>query len=122
MIRLEMKTAAWHYWEKLQKYQLYHQEKLIIINISLVPSNQKQVIKQTKFTYSLFGKVFEKQTKITEHQGKKQIDALNTLKLIKENKSDDDEKLLRYTEIFESVLIKEWVKYNTWLIKLILTF
>ena len=43
------------------------------------PSNQQQIIEQAKFTYSPLGKAFEKQIK-TEDQGKKQIDALNTLK------------------------------------------
>ena len=37
-------------------------------------------IEQTKFTYSPLGKAFEKQTKTMEDQGKKQIDALESLK------------------------------------------
>ena len=37
--------------------------------ISLLPSNQKQIIEQAKFTYSPLGKAFEKQTKIIEDQG-----------------------------------------------------
>ena len=35
---------------------------ILLVNI-LLPSNQKQIIEQTKFTYSPFGKAFEKQTK-----------------------------------------------------------
>ena len=50
--------------EKLQKYQPYHQAKLIGMN-------KKQIIKQAKFTYSPLGKAFEKHTKIIEDQGKK---------------------------------------------------
>ena len=38
------------------------------------------MIDQAKFTYSPLGKAFEKQTKTIEGQGKKQIDALVTLK------------------------------------------
>ena len=44
-----------------------------------MPSNQQQIIEQAKFTYSPLGKAFEKQTKAIEDQGKKQVDALNTL-------------------------------------------
>ena len=43
-------------------------------------SNQQQIIEQAKFTYSLLGKAFEKQTKTIEDQGKKQIVALANLK------------------------------------------
>ena len=45
-----------------------------------MPSNQQQIIEKTKFTYSPLGKAFEKQTKIIEDQGKKQMDALADLK------------------------------------------
>ena len=45
-----------------------------------MPSIQQQIIEQTTFTYSPLGKAFEKQTKAIEDQGKKQVDALNTLK------------------------------------------
>ena len=34
------------------------------------------MIEQAKFTYSLSGKAFEKQTKIIKDQGKKQIEAI----------------------------------------------
>ena len=46
----------------------------------ILPSNQQQIIKQAKFTYSPLGKAFEKQIKTIENQGKKQIDALADLK------------------------------------------
>ena len=45
----------------------------------ILPSNQQQIIEQTKFTYSPLGKAFEKQVKAIEDQGKKQIDALDVL-------------------------------------------
>ena len=45
-----------------------------------MPSNQQQIIERAKFTYSPLGKVFEKQTKTIEDQGKKQVDALTALK------------------------------------------
>ena len=41
----------------------------------IVPSNKKKnIIEQAKFTYSPLRKVFEKQIKTTEDQGKKQVD------------------------------------------------
>ena len=46
----------------------------------ILPSNQQQIIEQTKFTYSPLGKAFDKQIKTLEDQGEKQVDALNTLK------------------------------------------
>ena len=45
-----------------------------------LPSNQQQIIEQSRFTYSPQGKAFEKQIKKIEDQGKKQVDVLNTLK------------------------------------------
>ena len=37
----------------------------------IIPSNQQQIIEQTKFTYSPLGKAFDKQIKTIEDQGKK---------------------------------------------------
>ena len=47
---------------------------------NILPSNQQQIIEQTKFTYSPLGKAFEKQTNTIGDQGQKQVNALNTLK------------------------------------------
>ena len=58
---------------KLHKYEYLTGEDIL-------PSTQQKIIKQTKFTYSSLGKVFDKQIKTIEDQGKKQVDALNTLK------------------------------------------
>ena len=44
-----------------------------------MPSNQQQIIEQTKFTYSPLGKAFEKQIKTIEDQSKKQVDALKAI-------------------------------------------
>ena len=46
----------------------------------ILPSNQRQIINQAKFTYSHPSKSFEKQTKTIEDQGQKQIDDLKNLK------------------------------------------
>ena len=39
----------------------------------ILPSNQQQIIEQTKFTYSPLGKAFEKQTKTIEDHGKNKL-------------------------------------------------
>ena len=48
---------------KIDKYEYFTGEEILL-------SNQKQIIEQTKFTYSPLGKGFEKQTETTEDQGK----------------------------------------------------
>ena len=58
---------------KLDRYEYLTGEEIL-------PSNQQQIIEQTKFTYSTLGKAFEKQTKTIEDQGKKQVDAFGFLK------------------------------------------
>ena len=58
---------------KLHKYEYLTSEDIL-------PSNQQQIIEQTKFTYSPLGKTFDKQIKIIEDQGKKQVDDLEKLK------------------------------------------
>ena len=51
---------------KTYKYQYLTSEETL-------PSNQKQIIEQSKFTYSPLWKTFEKQTKTIEDHGKKQV-------------------------------------------------
>ena len=51
---------------KLHKYEYLTGEDIL-------PSNQQQIIEQTKFTYSPLGKAFDKQIKTIEDQGKKQV-------------------------------------------------
>ena len=46
---------------KIDKYEYLTGEEIL-------PSNQQQIIEQGKFTYSLLGKAFEKQTKAIENQ------------------------------------------------------
>ena len=59
--------------ENLHKYEYLTGEDIL-------PSTQQQIIEQTKLTYSPLGKAFDKQIKTIENQGKKRVDALNTLK------------------------------------------
>ena len=54
---------------KIHKYEYLTGEDIL-------PSNQQQIIEQATFTYSLLGKVFEKQIKTIEDQGQKQIKAI----------------------------------------------
>ena len=67
----------------IQKYEYLTDEDIL-------PSNQQQIIEKVKFTYSPLGKAFEKQTKTIEDQGKKQVGALENLKLKKETKQIED--------------------------------
>ena len=76
-IKLKMKNYNMTLIEKLRKYQLYHQVKLIN-TIIILPSNQQQIIQQAKFNYCPLGKAFEKQTKTIKDQEKKQVDSLKT--------------------------------------------
>ena len=69
---------------KLHKYEYLTGEDIL-------PSNQQQIIEQTKFTYSSLGKVFDKQITTIKDQGKKQAVALNTLK------SDNKITIKKYT-------------------------
>ena len=64
--------------DKIHKYEYLTGEDIL-------PSNQQQIIEQTRFTYSPLGRTFEKQIKTIEHQGKKKVDALESLKKSKKN-------------------------------------
>ena len=69
----------------------------------ILPSNQKQIIEQAKFTYSHLGKAFQKKKKIRtiEDQWEKQVKALNNLKpkeQIKAIEGKSDDKPLRNRE------------------------
>ena len=54
---------------KIHKYEYLTGEDIL-------PSNQQQIVEQTKFTYSPLGKAFGKQIKAIEDQGEKQIKAI----------------------------------------------
>ena len=78
MIRLEMKSYDINREavkisalssKEFNKYQYLAGEEIL-------PSNKKQIIEQTKFTYSPLGKAFEKQIKTIEDQEEKQIKAI----------------------------------------------
>ena len=65
----------------------------------ILPSNKQQIIEQAKFEYSPLGKVFEKQVKTIEHQGEKQIKAIQSNKQKSISYDDYKNKLLISKEI-----------------------
>ena len=84
---------------KIEKYEYLTGEKIL-------PSNQRQIIEQAKFAYSLIGKAFEKQTKTIEDQGEKQVKAIEDNKKQVDNKKelDDNELLLsKEREAFKNI-------------------
>ena len=86
---------------KIDKYEYLTGEEIL-------PSNQQQLIQQAKFTYSPLVKALEKQTKIIEDQGKKQVKAIQDNKQILNINDDYKDKLLlsREREIFEDICNK----------------
>ena len=76
---------------KIGKYEYLTGEEVLL-------SDQSRIIEQTKFTYSPLGKAFEKQIKIIEDQGRKQVEALKVLKL---------EKSQQYLKSIEGIFPKD---------------
>ena len=77
----------------------------------LIPSNQKQIIEQAKFTYSPLGKAFEKQIKTIEDQGEKQIKAIQDQGQVKTIKkyaydAEDTPLISKQKEIFNELVDK----------------
>ena len=67
---------------KIHKYEY-------LTSKDMLPSNQKQIIEQAKFTYSPLGKAFEKQIKTIEDQEEKQIKAIQDQGKVKTIKKYD---------------------------------
>ena len=91
---------------KLGKYEYLTGEEIL-------PSNQRQIIEQAKFTYSPLGKAFGKQTKTIKDQGKKQVKAIQDNKQLFNINKDDykydyKDKLLlsKEREIFKDIYNK----------------
>ena len=96
---------------KIHKYEYLTGEDTL-------PSNQQQIIEQTKFTYFPLGKAFEKQIKTIEDQEQKQIKALEDLKLKEQTKPNED----KYNNQWKAPAIfsylinkrkKRWANYMT---------
>ena len=91
---------------KIDKYEYLTGEEIL-------PSNQQQIIEQAKFTYSPLGKAFEKQAKTIEDQGKKQVKAIQDVRIVNinnNNTDDDDYKnellLSKEIEVFKDIYNK----------------
>ena len=87
---------------KLHKYEYLTGEDIL-------PSNQQQLIEQTKFTYSTLGKAFVKQIKTIEDHSKKQVEALKKLKPIEGSKAIkySDESLEQRQETYNKLLYEK---------------
>ena len=83
----------------------------------ILPSRQQQIIEQTRFTYSPLGKAFERQMKLIEDKGQKQIDPLKDLKPKEQTKPIEDKSnnQPKATIIFND-LINKRKKSNLWFI------
>ena len=86
---------------KIDKYEYLTGEEIL-------PSNQQQIIEQAKFTYSLLGKAFEKQTKTIEDKGEKQIKAIqdNRKQLIRDDDYKNKLLISKEREIFKDIYNK----------------
>ena len=68
-----------------------------LIGDEILPSDQSRIIKWAKFTYSPFGKEYEKQIKTIEDQEIKQVEALKALKVEENQELETDEGLFPKT-------------------------
>ena len=68
---------------KIDKYEHLTGEEVL-------PSNQKKIIEQAKFTYSPLVKAFEKQIKKIEDQEREQVEAVKDLKAREQTKATKD--------------------------------
>ena len=84
---------------KLDKYEYLTGEEIL-------PSNQRQIIEQAKFTYSPLGKAFEKQIKTIEDQGKKQVKAIQDKQIINNVNYKDKLLLSKEREILKDIYNK----------------
>ena len=86
---------------KLDKYEY-------LIGEEILPSNQQQIIQQTKFNYSPLGEAIEKQIKTIKDQGEKQEKAIQDKQIVNINKDDYKDKLLisKERELFKDIYNK----------------
>ena len=95
---------------KIDKYEYLTVEDIL-------PSNQKQIIEQAKFTYSPLGKAFEKEIKTIEDQGERQIKAIQNqgeIKTIKKYSYDNEDTTLisKQNKIFNELAHKRLDEIN----------
>ena len=101
------------YTEQINKIALSSNDDKYLTGKDILPSNQQQIIEQAKFTYSPFGKTFEKQIKAIEDQGEKQVEALKDLKDHQKQLANDYEdklSILKEREMFKNIYNKRFDK------------
>ena len=80
MIRLEMKNCNMIINRGAAKISASSSGKInkyeYLSGKEILPSDQRNLVEQAKFTYSSFGKALKKQTKTMKDQGEKQIKAV----------------------------------------------
>ena len=81
---------------KIDKYEQLTSEEILA-------SKQKQIIEQTKFTYSPLGKTFEKQIKTIEHQGKNIANSNALVKKYNYDTQKDSQSILKQKKIFNKL-------------------
>ena len=93
--------------EKIDKYEYLTGEKIL-------HPDQRRKIDKAKFSYSPLGKSFEKQIKIIEHQGEKQMKVLeeHEKQLVKNNNEKESSTHSKQKTIFEELAKKEWRKHK----------
>ena len=99
-------SALWS--GKIGKYEYLTGEEIL-------PSYQRRVIEQAKYTYSPLGKSFEKQRKTIEDQGITQVEALKCLKPkedLKSLKPEENQELESIEGLFQKIweLMKSKIK------------
>ena len=110
MIRLDMKKLQYDMNREAATISALSSGKIdknkYLTGEQILPSDQRRVIEQAKFTYSPLRKALEKQRKIIEDQGRKEIDAISSQdeRLVALTNKDDNKN--NYKEIFEE-LVKE---------------
>ena len=92
--------------DKIDKYEYLTSEEML-------PSDQSRITEQAKFTFSPFGKAFEKLIKAIEEQGKNQVEASEVLRPKKNQELETIEgifpKKIRHNEIKNEIdEIKKW--------------
>ena len=92
--------------DKIDKYEYLTSEEML-------PSDQSRITEQAKFTFSLFGKAFEKLIKAIEEQRKNQVEASEVLRPKKNQELETIEgifpKKIRHNEIKNELdEIKKW--------------
>ena len=88
---------------KIDKYEYFTGEEIL-------PSNQQQIIKQAKFTYSPLRKAFEKRTKTIEDHGKKQVKAIQDKQIVNINKDITNYYFQKKEKSLKIFTIKDLIK------------